>query len=330
MLVVAPFPRHLMIYFRPEISSMTTTFTRVMVLAGALATGVCAQSSLFDRYDVNMNKWAQLPDNLPWGGTTTWVAADGKGQVVVMVRKAPYFRVFTTDGKFVKAWGEQNLFNEAHAVFFDREGSMWGVDTNDSVIYKFDADGKVVLTVGKKGVKGDDTSHDSFNRPATLGFGKDGDVFVADGYVNSRVVQFDKNGKFIRIIGGVKGSAPGQMQLVHGVVVDSQDRIIASDSDNKRLSIFDKNGNFITTWAAPCRGGIAITPDDTIYVSDVNAGAVTILKEGRILDVVHVEGRPHGLSIDPTTLDIYTSSSVATSPNVSKAVRKTPKAAAAN
>ena len=109
-----------------------------------------------------------------------------------------------------------------------------------------------------------------------------------------------------------------------------QDRIIASDSDNKRLSVFDKNGNFITTWAAPCRGGIAITPDDTIYVSDVNAGAVTILKEGRILDVVHVEGRPHGLSIDPTTLDIYTSSSVATSPNVSKAVRKMPKAAAAN
>src|SRR5260370_62504 len=306
------------------------TFTRVMVLASTLAAGAFAQSSLFDRFDVNMNKWAQLPANLPWGGTTTWVAADGKGQVVVMVRKAPYFRVFTTDGAFVKAWGEQSLFNEAHAVFFDGEGSMWAVDTNDSVSHKFDADGKIIKTIGKKGVKGDDTSHDAFNRPATLGFGKNGDVFVADGYVNSRVVQFDKNGKFIRIIGGVKGSAPGQMQLVHGVVIDSQDRIIASDSDNKRLSVFDKNGKFVTTWAAPCRGGIAITPDDTIYVSDVNAGAVAILKEGKILDVVHVEGRPHGLSIDPTTLDIYTSSSAAPSPNVSKAVLKKPKPATAS
>jgi peptidylamidoglycolate lyase len=303
------------------------TFTRVLALAGAFAAGAFAQSSLFDRYDVNMDKWAQLPANLPWGGETTWVAADGKGQVVVMVRAAPYFRVFTTDGKFVKAWGEKSMFNEAHAVFFDREGTMWAVDPNDGVISKFDADGKVIMTIGKKGVKGDDTSHDSFNRPATLGFGKNGDVYVADGYINSRVVQFDKNGKFIRIIGGVKGSAPGQMQLVHGVVIDSKDRIIASDSDNKRLSVFDKNGKFITTWAAPCRGGIAITPDDTIYVSDVNAGAVTILKEGTILDVVHVEGRPHGLSIDPTTLDIYTSSSVAKSPNVSKAVRKMPKPA---
>jgi len=306
------------------------TFTTLMLLAGALTAGAFAQSSLFDRYDVNMTKWAQLPDSVPWGGETTWVAADGKGKVVVMVRAAPYFREFKTDGTFVKAWGEKSLFNEAHSVFFDRDGAMWAVDPNDSVIYKFDANNNIVLTIGKKGVKGDDTSHDTFNRPATLAFGKNGDVFIADGYINSRVVQFDKNGKFIRIIGGVKGSGPGQMQLVHGVVIDSKDRIIASDSDNKRLSVFDKNGKFLTTWEAPCRGGIAITPDDTIYVSDVNAGAVTILKEGKILDVVHVEGRPHGLSIDPTTLDIYTSSSVAKSPNVSKAVKKTPKTLSAS
>src|SRR5579863_5461462 len=134
------------------------TFTRAMALAGALAAGAFAQSSLFDRYDVNMNKWAQLPADLPWGGTTTWVAADGKGQVVVMVRKAPYFRVFTTDGKFVKAWGDTPLFKEAHAAFFDREGNLWGVDTNDHVIDKFDADGKIVMTIGTRGVTGDNTS----------------------------------------------------------------------------------------------------------------------------------------------------------------------------
>jgi sugar lactone lactonase YvrE len=300
------------------------TFSSVVVLASTLTLGALGQSSLFDRYDVKM-KW---PDNFSWGGVTTWVAADGKGQVVVMVRSAPYFRVFKTDGTFVKAWGDQPLFNEAHAVFFDPAGNMWAVDTNDSVIHKFDADGKIVMTIGKRGVKGDNASHDSFNRPATVAFGRNGDIFVADGYVNSRVVQFDKNGNFIRIIGGVKGSAPGQMQLVHGVAIDSQSRIIASDSDNKRLSVFDKDGKFLTTWDAPCRGGLVITPDDTIYVSDVNAGAVTIMKEGKILDVVHVEGRPHGLAVDPATLDIYTSSSVGTAPNVSKASLKKPKAIA--
>lgn len=301
------------------------TFTITTILTIALAVAGHGQSSLFDRYDVDMNKWAQLPESSPWGGLTTWVAADGKGQIVVMVRKAPYFREFTRDGKFMRAWGEESLLGEAHAVFFDPAGSLWAVDTNDSVVYKFDADRKVILTLGKKGVKGDDSSRDSFNRPAALGFGKNGDIFVADGYVNSRVVQFDRNGKFVRIIGGAKGSAPGQMQLVHGVVIDSKGRVIASDSDNKRLSVFDEAGKFVTIWEAPCRGGIAITPDDTIYVSDVNAGAVTILKEGKILDVVHVEGRPHGLTLDPATLEIYTSSSVAASPNVTRAVPKKPR-----
>ena len=82
----------------------------------------------------------------------------------------------------------------------------------------------------------------------------------------------------MRIFGGVKGSAPGQMQLIHGVVVGSRGRVIASDSDNRRLTAFDKDGKFRETWAAPCRGGIAILPDDTIMVGDVNAGAVTVLK----------------------------------------------------
>ena len=291
---------------------------KILLISMLCAMAAFSQSSLFDRYDVNMSKWAQLPENMPWGGITTWVAPDGKGTVTVMVRKAPYFREFSRDGKFIKAWGDQPLFGEAHAVYFDPEGTMWAVDTNDSAVYKFDANHNVVLTIGKRGVKGDDASHEAFNRPSTIAFGKNGDVYVGDGYVNSRVVQFDKNGKFIRIIGGVKGSAPGQLQLVHGVVIDSKGRLIVSDSDNKRLSVFDDQGKFLTTWAAPCRGGIAIAPDDTIYVSDVNAGAITVLKEGQIVDVIHVEGRPHGLGMDPTTGDLYTASTGQNAPNVSK------------
>src|SRR5436190_11869567 len=67
--------------------------------------------SLFDRYSVE-SKWGQLPSGQPWGGVTTGVAADGKGTVVVLVRTAPYFRVFTTDGRFVKAWGDAGLFGQ--------------------------------------------------------------------------------------------------------------------------------------------------------------------------------------------------------------------------
>jgi peptidylamidoglycolate lyase len=293
-----------------------------VLVAVALATSAFGQSSLFDKYDVNMTKWAQLPADLPWGGMTTWVAAEGKGTVIVLVRKAPYFRVFTAEGKFVKAWGDEDLFVEAHSVHFDHDGFIWASDPNGHVVHKFSTDGKLVMTLGKKGVAGDNASHDTFNRPNAVAIALNGDIFVSDGYVNSRVVQFSKDGRFIKIIGGVKGNGPGQLQLPHGVAIDSKGRLLVSDSDNKRISIFDRDGKFIESWLAPCRGNIVVTSDDTVYVSDVNAGAVTILRDGKIIDVIHVEGRPHGMAVDPTTLDVYTSSSVAQSPNVTKSTRK--------
>ncbi len=271
-----------------------------------------------------MVKWAQIPPGPAWGGETSAVAADGKGQVVVMTRVAPHVRVFTTDGKFVKSWGEQGTFGMAHSVHFDREGNIWAADPIWHVVHKFNTDGNVLLTLGQKQAAGDNTSKDRFNQPNFVAFGPTGDVFVSDGYINSRIVQFTKEGKFVRIIGGTKGSGPGQLQLPHGVAVDSNGRVLVSDSDNKRISVFDKDGKFLETWAAPSRGGIAVSADDTVYVSDVNGGAVTILKEGRIVDVIRVEGRPHGLGIDPTTLDVYTSSSVKTSPNVTKSSPKKP------
>jgi len=302
-------------------------FVIAIIVAGALIASANAQSSLFDKYDVNMSKWAQLPANQPWGGETSWVAADGKGTVIVLTRVAPYFRVFKTDGTFVKAWGDKGLFNTAHSVYFGPDGNLWTTDSNDHVVMKFSQDGKLLMTLGKKGVAGDNTSKDTFNRPNAVAFGPNGDLYVSDGYVNSRIVQFTNDGKFVRIIGGVKGSGPGQLQLPHGVGIDSKGRILVSDSDNKRISVFDANGKFIETWAAPNRGGMVVLADDTVYVSDVNAGAVTVLKNGKILDVIHVEGRPHGIAVDPTTLDVYTASSVGTSPNVSKS---SPKKASSN
>jgi sugar lactone lactonase YvrE len=281
-------------------------------------------ASLFDRYDVKPN-FGQVNGNPPWGGLTTWVAADGKGSVIVMVRAVPYFRVLTTDGKPVKTWGDdKSLFNQAHSIQFGPDGSLWATDPNDHVVHKFSADGKVLLTLGKKGVPGDDTARDGFNRPNAVGFGPNGEIYVSDGYVNSRIVQFTSDGKFVRIIGGKKGSGPGELQLPHGVVVDRQGRIIVADSDNKRLSVFSKDGAFIKTLAAPSRGGLVITPDGTLYVSDVNAGAVTVFKNDQIFDVIKVEGRPHGLSVDPVTGDVYTSSSNGDAPNVTKASLKKP------
>lgn len=297
-------------------------FVLAVCLVALAVTGARGQSSIFDRYDVEMTGWAKLPPDAPWGGETSMVAVDGKGTVIVIVRVAPHFRVFTTDGEYIKSWGEAGSFGMAHSVHFDADGNIWASDPIDHVVNKFDRDGNLLMTLGERGVSGDNTSTDHFNQPNYVAFGANGDVFVSDGYVNSRIVQFTKDGEFVRIIGGVQGSGPGELDLPHGVAIDSRGRIFVSDSDNKRISIFASDGKFLETWDAPSRGGIAITPDDTVYVSDVNGGSVTILRDGRIKDVIRVEGRPHGLAVDATTGDVYTSSSIRTSPNITKSVPK--------
>ena len=124
------------------------------------------------------------------------------------------------------------------------------------------------------------------------------------------------------IIGGKKGSAPGELQVPHGVAIDPQGRILVADSDPKRVTVFDKDGRFLKVIAAPSRGGIAAAADGTIYVSDVNAGAVTVIRNDQIADVIKVDGRPHGLSLDPATGDVYTSSTNAQNWNVTKAALK--------
>src|SRR4029453_11460021 len=203
---------------------------------------------------------------------------DGKGQIVVLVRTAPYFRVLARDGTFVKAFGNEGLFESAHSVTIDPQGNLWVPDSAAHTVQKFPHDGRPLMSLGKKGVAGDNTSRDLFNQPNHVAVAPNGDIYVSDGYVNARVVQFSKDGKYVRMIGGVKGSQPGQLQLPHGVALDSRGRILVNDSDNKRVSVFDKDGRFIETWPYPSRGGIAVASDDTVYISDVNAGIVNIVK----------------------------------------------------
>jgi streptogramin lyase len=263
--------------------------------------GVSAQSG---NYKVDAN-WAQLPQGTTWNGSTSWITADGKGNILVLVRTAPYFRWFTRDGKFVKALGADGLIETAHSVTIDSQGFLWVSDSTAHVVYKFSPDARVLLTLGKKGVAGDNTSRDSFHQPNHVAIAPNGDIYVSDGYVNSRVVHFSGTGQFIRIIGGNKGGQPGQLQVPHGVALDSQGRILVNDSDNQRVSVFDKEGKFVEAWPFPSRGGIVVASDDTVYVSDVNMGIVNIAKNGKRIDSVSAD-RAHGLGAD-TDGSIYVS-----------------------
>ena len=275
----------------------TRVIARVSVLACLVlceAPGVSAQAPRAFTVD---GSWARLPDGTSWGGSTSWITTDGKGQVVVLVRTAPHFRVFARDGRFVKAFGDGGLFESAHSLTIDAQGFLWVTDSAAHLVHKLGPDGRLLMTLGRKGVAGDNASRDRFNQPNHVAIAPNGDIYVSDGYQNARVVQFSASGTFVRIIGGVKGTQPGQLQLPHGVALDSRGRILVNDSDNQRVSVFDTEGRFVESWPLPSRGGIAVAADDTVYISDVNAGVVNVVKNGTRIDTVSAD-RAHGMGID--------------------------------
>lgn len=162
--------------------------------------------------------------------------------------------VVNKQGKMIESWEQHNdKFVRPHRVLinpYDPEKHVWLVDDGAEMVYKFTHDGKtLVQSWGEFRVRGDDDKH--FGRPTDIAWLPDGSFFVSDGYVNTRVVKFDKDGKFVLAF-GQKGTPPekrpGYMNTVHAIAVDKARRVYISDRSNDRIQIFDENGKFLEEW----------------------------------------------------------------------------------
>src|SRR5437773_7052528 len=314
--------------------SMRKLLTLFVVVAGfwtvvvfALVSDALAQTP---KYKYEITKFgAPFPNATGAARDTVSVAADGKGSILVLRRSNPPVLIYNREGKLVNSWGT-GLFVDTHNIDVDRFGFVWIGDRNGQVVYKFTKEGKQVMAIGTKGVKGDDTSEYAFNRASDVFVAPNGDIYVADGYVNHRVVQYTKDGKFIRIIGGVKGDEPGKFDEVHGVQMDSKGRLIIMDhhSNGARVQIFDVNGKFIQEWPHASLGimmgsGLTIDATDTIYIGDTDGQQIKVVKDGKVLDTIAgLKARPHQITLDKGTGIIYAADTAAVGGMVKKVVKK--------
>jgi peptidylamidoglycolate lyase len=180
------------------------------------------------------------------------------------------------NGKLIESWEQHNkLFVRPHRVLinpYDAERHIWLVDDGAHSIYKFTNDGKkLVMTMGEFKVPGDDQTH--FARPTEVAWLPDGTFFVTDGYTNTRVVKFDRNGKFV-LTWGMKGiepneTRPGYMNTVHAIAIDKNRRIYISDRANGRIQVFDENGKFLDVWPNVRRPySFLMSADQHLWVAD--------------------------------------------------------------
>jgi len=246
--------------------------------------------------------WGQLTlEKRPWGGSNG-VAIDKDGKTVwatdrcsagtspgCLGTKANPVHHFDESGKELKSFGG-GLFVWPHGIHVDKDGNIWVTDSGTtsaddlkkfpgetmkgSVVIKFSPEGRVLMTLGKPGVKGNPP--EALTEPTVvITDPNNGDVYVAESHTNvedpnlvGRISVFDKGGKFLRTIGKT-GSGPGEFRTPHGLAFDSQNRLIVVDRHNHRVQVLTKDGKFISQFYEFSRGsGLAIDRNDTIYVAD--------------------------------------------------------------
>lgn len=202
--------------------------------------------------------WAQVPEGTVWGEVSA-VDIDSHGHVFVLQRASrvwkepfpaepitePVVFMFARDGKLIASWGAGETVMP-HGLSVDAEDKVWITDVQREQVLRFAHDGTLEMTIGERGVSGSDQGH--FGRPADVAFAGE-QVFIADGYVNSRVIVFDREGHYLRQWGR-EGAGKDGLALPHSIAVEGG-RVYVSDRENARIKVYSEAGELLETIATP-------------------------------------------------------------------------------
>jgi DNA-binding beta-propeller fold protein YncE len=228
------------------------------------------------------------------------VAVNSKGHIYVFHRGKHPLMEFDAFGKFIRSIAD-DLFVSAHTVRVDTDDNIWTTDVGAHLVLKLSPDGRVLLSLGRMRTPGDDVGH--FNQPTDVAFDRDGNIYVADGEGNSRVLKFNKFGN--PLLGwGMKGGGPGQFDLPHSIAVDG-DQVYVGDRENARIQVFDLTGHYLREWKLGHPFGLFVTPDHFVYMSDAIAGRILkINPEGKAVGVLEGPPPDKGRHFDPHSLAV--------------------------
>lgn len=235
-------------------------FLTALLLLGCKSPGkkeVKKESKNQDSY-VLVEDWPKLPEDLVLGNPTG-LGIDSENNILVFHRASRVWQepmpedkiqentILTLNkqtGEILKSWGA-DLFIMPHGLEVDKENNVWVTDVALHQIFKFSSDGNLLLTLGEAKVPGNDAEH--FNLPTDIAVSNDGSFYVSDGYGNSRVVKFSKEGEYL-FEWGTFGNKQGEFNTPHGIDLDNNGNVYVADRENNRIQKFDAEGSFITVW----------------------------------------------------------------------------------
>ena len=283
-------------------------------------------------------------------GEVLAVAVNSKGHIVVLnhpgsASSGPLYGNASTQllefdqtGKFVREIGKGVYgLGYSHSVRFDRYDNLWVVDKGTNAVVKFNTAGYVTMNLGRRpegpddpaesyyrGGRGQPPAHvDGYVRqPTDVAWDSDDNIYISDGYTNSRIAKFDKHGNWVKTWGarGPSGAHadenPGQFNVPHNIGIDRQNNIYVADRGNRRIQVFDTDGNYkrmiflnapYDKKRHPVLGNLSPNPPDEtqpwticitntptqyLFTSDQEPGRLYKLSlDGRILGMLGESGR---------------------------------------
>jgi peptidylamidoglycolate lyase len=273
------------------------------LLLAALPGLVFAQSTL--EYQV-ISGWPAGGNDAPYyrRGEMAGVDTDAHGNVYACQPTREPVLVFDRSGNYLRAWGGGGLLTEPHSVRVDPQGNVWIPDIRLHQVTKFSPTGAVLQQFGERKRRGWDRSN-RFYAPTDVAFGPNGDIYISDGYGNSRVVHLAADGTYLGEWGR-HGKQPGQFRLPHSLACDAAGLVYVADRNNRRIQVFTPDGQFVRLWETIHRPwGLEITPDGRIFVANGAEYTITVYDlQGRLLahwgkKLKKKKGRPEGVFVQP-------------------------------
>src|SRR2546427_1985734 len=233
-----------------------------------LAARPFAQQSVPEIAFDSVPDFLKLPDGMNFG-EVPGVAVNSKGHVFVFTRSnsaggpayaptAAQLLEFDQNGAFVREVGKGLYgWSFAHSVRIDKDDNIWAIDKGSDMVIKFNQAGQVVMVFGRRKESADhetgpwanvDTPLPAvdgpFRQPTDVAWDSEGNIYITDGYVNSRVAKYDRNGDWVKSW-GEKGTGPGQFRLPHAIGVDRNNNVYVGDRSNRRIQVFDTEGKLL-------------------------------------------------------------------------------------
>ena len=270
--------------------------------------------------------WEKLPEG--WSFVECpGVAVDSQDNVYVLTRGEHPIIVFDRDGNFLRSVGEGLFTERTHGLYVGYDDSILVADDALHTIQKFNPKGEKLMEIGEREHPAPKWSGQPFNRPTSAAImPSNDDIYVSDGYGNSRIHVYSKTGEY-KFSWGSPGIDPGQFIRPHNIAIDGNDRVYVVDRECHRIQIFDAKGNFITMWNNIHRPDAMVLWQDNIYVGELNGmpGVDDAPGLGHRVSIYNLDGElltrfgdpeegegpgqftaPHGIAVDSRG-DIYVS-----------------------